>query len=132
VAAFGHTRSDGAAAEIGAEHVHFEDSPPFLERLFEEGATASRDPGVRDEQVDRTELSFRALDPALDVIGTSHVTDETQPRELFGYGVNLLRGASGDRDPHPCSSELSRDRGADPTAASRHERDALEGVRRHG
>ena len=112
-----------------AEHVHLVHAPPLVDVELPLGRRVDPDAGIRDEQVDRPARLRR--DPARDVFTARDVADEREPADLARDRLDLLRRPPGDRDAHPRLGELPRDRGADPAAAARDQRDALQAVRRH-
>src|SRR6185295_16544132 len=89
------------------------------------------DSGVRNEQLDRSELALRGFDPPSDVVGVRHVTLEREATDLVGDDVYLCASAPCHGDAHAGIGELARDRGADPPPATCDEGNAVETVRRH-
>jgi hypothetical protein len=111
------------AAQVDAAHVHLEDSPPPLWRHVPRALVfAAADAGVRNQQMERSELLLGLGHHPLDGRTIADVDLEREPADLVRHIVDLLACPRGYRHAGPGVCELPRDPGADAAAAARDER----------
>jgi hypothetical protein len=111
-----------AAAEVDAEEVHLEHTPPVA-GVDLPGRTAlrERDAGVGDEQIERAERGLGLGDHANDVIRTRHVARNCNAADLGRDGFDLGASPCGYPDLRARGGELTCDVGPDAAPTARHE-----------
>ena len=114
---------DRAPAQERTEDVDLERVPPLVRVVLPGLAAPVRDPGVRDEEVDRPQLPVDVGHHALDVLLPGDVGDDPEATDLTRDLLDLVGRARRDRDFHSRVGQLASDARADPATAARDERD---------